>query len=89
MKEAVEHLNATGGRFVLGLGAGSFLLEIADHLARLVLDHEAEGIALGFARRLLLRPLAHRAERLGGEAVSLDRPRRRLEYRRARDARHQ
>src|SRR5215212_5661022 len=34
--------------------------EIADHLARLVLDHEAEGVRLGFSRRLLLRPLTNR-----------------------------
>src|SRR4051812_10639521 len=38
--------------------------EIADHVARLVLDHEAEGIPFGFRRRLLLRPLANRLRRL-------------------------
>src|SRR5215213_9409267 len=34
--------------------------EIADYLARRVLDHKAEGIPFGFPRRLLLRPLTHR-----------------------------
>src|SRR5215211_3714231 len=49
--------------------------EIADHLARLVLDHEAEGVVLRFARRLLLRPLPNRLrglrERDIGDAASL------------------
>src|SRR5215213_4484234 len=33
--------------------------EIAHHFTGLVLDHEAEGVVLGFSRRLLLRPLAN------------------------------